>query len=182
MNSFTTGGHDVRRANAYALRLEVGIPIGRTVFSTVHFASVSGLDAAVLQAAACKIAADQKDCVIAVYNDERALAPDKYILLFRRSDGVEAIPVKPADIGGDKPLILMSEDRARQFALSEHGVLEEHPIEAATRRPRALRQAAERIASVAEFLGPLVCTGGPLPGDVFLDSRGTVTTMGGLAA
>lgn len=181
MNIFNTGRHDARRAHAYALHLELGLPIGGPAPATVNFASVNGVDGPILEAAACKVAQDGQDCVIGVYRDEDAAAPHWYILLLRHRDGVMATRVIPATTGADKPLVLVAEDRKRQFAIGESGSMEQVPIDASARRRRAHRRAAERIAVSAQALAPL-CKGGPSAGDVFLDSRGNVSTVAPLAA
>ena len=180
MNIFNTGGHDARRAHAYALHLELGLPVGRLVPS-VKFASVTGVDGPILEAAACKVAQDGQDCVIGVYRDEDATAPDWYILLLRHRDGVMATKVIPATTSADEPLVLVAEDRKRQFAIGKSGSMEQVPIDACARRGRAHRRAAERIAARARALAPF-CTGGPSAGDVFLDNQGNVTTVAPLTA
>ena len=81
----------------------------------------------------------------------------------------------------DEPLVLVAEDRQRQFAIGQAGVMEQVPLNVIARRRRSQGRAAERIAASARALGPL-CTGGPGPGDVFLDSRGNIVTMAPLAA
>ena len=176
MNTHHTCGHDVRRANASALKLELGLTLGGKVASSVCFASVTGLDGPILEAAARRVADERQDCVIAVYADEETITPDFYLLLLRHHHQVLASKVVPSSTGYQKPLVLMTEDRTRQFAIDQRGMLSELPIEAATKKPRNHRRAAERIAATADAIGPLVSTGGPLPGDVFLNSRGDVTT------
>lgn len=181
MNIFDTGGHDARRAHAFALHSQLGMPIGRPVPSTLKFASVTGVDGPILEVAACKVAQDGQDCVIGVYVDEDAAAPDWYILLQRQPGGVMATKVIPAATGPDEPLVLVAEDGKRQFAIGVSGSIEQVPIDAIARRRRAHRRAAERIAVSAQALAPF-CTGGPSAGDVFLDNRGNVTTVAPLAA
>jgi hypothetical protein len=181
MNIFNNGWHDARRAHAYALHFELGLPIGGPAPSTVKFASVTGVDGPILERAACKVAQDGQDCVIGVYRDEDAAAPDWYILLHRHPDGVMATKVIPAATGADEPLVFLAEDRQQQFAIGESGSIEQVPIDAIARRGRAHRRAAERIAARAQALAPL-CAGGPSAGDVFLDNRGNVTTVAPRAA
>ncbi|MBL45744.1 MAG: hypothetical protein CMN71_13775 [Sphingomonadaceae bacterium] len=181
MNIFTTGGHDARRAHAYALHIQLGLPIGERMPSSVKFASVTGVDGPIVEVAASKMARDGQDCVIAVYPDEHAATPDWYILLLRQPGGVMATRVFPAATGPDEPLVLVAEDRQRQFGIGEADAIEQVSITAVARRRRSQRRAAERIAASARALGPL-CTGGPGPGDVFLDSRGNIVTMASLAA
>ncbi len=181
MNTPTSGGHDARRAHAYALHIQLGLPIDDSMPSSVRFASVTGVDGAILEAAACKMARDGHDCVIAVYPDEQAVTPDWYILLLRQPAGVMATKVFPAATGPEEPLVLVAGDQQRQFAIGESGAMEQVSINAVARRRRSQRRAAERIAASARALGPL-CTGGPGPGDVFLDSRGNIVTMAPLAA
>ncbi|MEP3143550.1 hypothetical protein [Qipengyuania citrea] len=72
MNTSTTGGHDARRANAYALHLELGLPVGGTVPAAVKFASVTSIDMGILDVAACKVAESGWACVIAIYADDRS--------------------------------------------------------------------------------------------------------------
>ncbi|MEL7729850.1 hypothetical protein AAG612_09950 [Citromicrobium bathyomarinum] len=175
MNTLQTGGHDVRRANASALQLELGLALGGKVASSVCFASVTGLDELILRVAAERVAEQRQDCVIAVYADEEAVTPESYLLLLRHHHQVLASKVVPSSIGYDEPIVLMAEDRERQFAIDRRGILAELPIEAPTKRPRNHRRAAERIAATAEALGPLVGPAGARCGDVFLDSRGNVT-------
>ncbi|MEO1922841.1 MAG: hypothetical protein ABGW84_13270 [Sphingomonadaceae bacterium] len=181
MNSPTSGGHDARRAHAYALHVQLGLPIGGPTPSSVKFASVTRVDGPILEVAASKMVRDGQDCVIAVYPDEDAVTPDWYILLLRQPGGVLATRVFPAATGPDEPLVLVAEDRQRQFAIGESGVIEQMSINAVARRRRSQRRAVERIAASARALGPL-CTGGPGPCDVFLDSRGNTVTMAPLAA
>lgn len=181
MNSFTTGGHDARRANAYALHLELGLPIGRTVPAAVKFASVTGIDMGILDVAACKVAESGWACVIAIYADEEAAAPHWYMALMPHAQGVIATKVIPAALGDDQPLVLMAEDRRQQFAVSECGRLIAVPVEAAARRARSHRNAATRIAATAKTLAPF-CTGGPTPGDLFVDSAGNIRTAAPFAA
>lgn len=181
MNIPTSGGHDARRAHAYALHIQLGLPIDDPLPSSVKFASVTGVDGPILEAAACKMARDGQDCVIAVYPDEHAVTPDWYILLLRQPGGVMATKVFPAATGPKKPLVLVAEDRQRQFAIGRAGAMEQVHINSVARRRRAQRRAAQRIEASARALGPW-CTGGPGPGDVFLDSRGNIVTMAPLAA
>ncbi|MEN7536594.1 hypothetical protein [Aurantiacibacter flavus] len=171
MNTSTTGGHDARRANAYALHLELGLLTGETVPAAVKFASVTGIDMGILNVAACKVAESGWACVIAIYADEQAAAPHWYLVLMPHAEGVIAAKVIPAAIGDNEPLVLMAEDRRQQFAVSECGRLIAVPVEAAARRTRSHRNAAKRIAATAETLAPF-CMGGPTPGDLFVDSAG----------
>ncbi len=181
MNTPKSGGHDARRAHAYALHIHLGLPIDDPLPSSVKFASVTGVDGPILEVAASKMAEDGQDCVIAVYPDEDTVTPDWYILLLRQPGGVMATKVNPAAIGPDEPLVLVAEDRQRQFAIGQSGAMEQVPLNATARRRRSQRRAAERIAASARALVPL-CSGGPGPGDVFLDSRGSIVTMASLAA
>lgn len=181
MNTPTSGGHGARRAHAYALHIQLGLPIGGPLPSSVKFASVTGVDGPILEVAACKMARDGQDCVIAVYPDEDAVTPDWYILLLRQPGGVMATKVNPATTGPHEPLVLVAEDRQCQFAIGESGAIQQVSISANARRRRSQRRAAERIEASARALGPL-CTGGPGPGDIFLDSRGNIVTMAPLAA
>ncbi|KZX93924.1 hypothetical protein A3718_08375 [Erythrobacter sp. HI0019] len=181
MNTSTTGGHDARRANAYALHLELGLPIGGTVPAAVKFASVTGIDMGILDVAASKVAESGWACVIAIYADEQAAAPHWYLALMPHSEGVIATKVIPAALGDDQPLVLMAEDRRQQFAIGECGRLIAMPVEAAARRARSHRNAAKRIAATAETLAPL-CTGGPTPGDLFVDGAGNIRTAAPFAA
>ncbi|UBS32779.1 hypothetical protein LBX01_15175 [Altererythrobacter sp. N1] len=176
MNTHHTCGHDVRRANANALKLELGFTLGGKIASSVSFASITGLNGPILEAAARHVAEERQDCVIAVYADDEAVIPEFYLLLLRHHYQVLASKVVPSSTGYDDPLVLMTEDRERQFAIDQRGMLSELPIQAATKKLRNHRRAAERIAATAEAIGPLVCSGGPQPGDVFLNSRGEVTT------
>ncbi|WP_137680555.1 hypothetical protein [Aurantiacibacter suaedae] len=176
MNTHHTCGHDVRRANASALKLELGLTLGGKIASSVCFASVTGLDGPILEAAARRVAEERQDCVIAVYADDEAVTPEFYLLLLRHHFQVLASKVVPSSTGYDEPLVLMTEDRERQFAIDQRGMLSELPIEAATKKPRNHRRAADRIAATADAVRPLVSTGGQMPGDVFLNSRGVVTT------
>ena len=175
MNTSTTDGHDARRANAYALHLELGLPIGGTVPAAVKFASVTGIDMGILDVAACKVAESGWACVIAIYADEEAAAPHWYMALMPHAEGVIATKVIPAALGDDQPLVLMAEDRRQQFAVSECGRLIAVPIEAEACRKRSHRHAAKRIAATAEALVPF-CTGGHTPGDLFVDSAGNIRT------
>jgi len=181
MNTSKCGGHDARRAYAYALHVQLALPIGGPMPSSVRFASVTGVDGPILEVAARKMARDGQDCVIAVYPDEDAVIPDWHILLLRQAGGVLATRVNPAATGPDEPLVLVAEDRQRQFAIGESGAMEQVPLNAISRRRRSQRRAAERIAASARALG-LFCIGGPGPGDVFLDSRGNIVTMAPFAA
>tara|TARA_R100001129_G_scaffold135951_3_gene97433 strand:+ start:4571 stop:5116 length:546 start_codon:yes stop_codon:yes gene_type:complete len=181
MNTSTTGGHDARRANAYALHLELGLPVGVTVPAAVKFASATRIDMGILNVAACKVAESGWSCVIAIYADEQAAAPHWYLALMPHSEGVIATKVNPAAIGDDEPLVLMAEDRRQQFAVSECGRLIAVPVEAAARRTRSHRNAAKRIAATVEAIAPF-CTGGPTPGDLFVDSSGRIRTAVSSAA
>lgn len=181
MNTSTTGGHDARRANAYALHLELGLPIGGTAPAAVKFASVTGIDMGILDVAACKVAESGWACVIAIYADEEAATPHWYLALIPHSEGVIATKVIPAALGDDDPLVLMAEDRKQQFAVSECGRLIPVPVEAAARQTRSHRNAAKRIAVTTETLAPF-CTGGPTPGDLFVDSSGKIRTAAPFAA
>ncbi|GMN03763.1 hypothetical protein [Erythrobacter sp. MTPC3] len=181
MNTSTTGGHDARRANAYALHLELGLPAEGTVPAAVKFASVTGIDMGILDAAVCKVAESGWACVIAIYADEGAAAPHWYLALMPHAEGIIATKVNPAAIGDDEPLVLMAEDRRQQFAVSECGRLVEVPVEAAARRTRSHRNAAKRIAATAETLAPF-CAGGPSPGDLFVDSAGNIRNAAPFAA
>ena len=181
MNTPTTGGHDARRANAYALHLELGLPVGGTVPAAVKFASVTGIDMGILDVAACRVAERGWACVIAIYAHEGAAAPHWYLALMPHAEGIIATKVIPAALGDDEPLVLMAEDRRQQFAVSECGRLMAVPVEAAARRTRSHRNAAERIAATAEALVPF-CTGGPTPGDLFVDSSGNIRTAAPFSA
>lgn len=181
MNISTTGGHDARRANAYALHLELGLPIGGTVPAAVKFASVTGIDMGILNVAACKVAESGWACVIAIYADEEAAAPHWYMALMPHAEGVIATKVIPAAVDDDEPLVLMAEDRRQQFAVSECGRLIAVPVEAVARRARSHRNAAKRIAATANTLAPF-CAGGPTPGDLFVDSSGKIRTAAPFAA
>ena len=181
MNPPPPGGHDARRANAYALHLELGLPVGVTVPAAVKFASATRIDMGILNVAACKVAESGWSCVIAIYADEQAAAPHWYLALMPHSEGVIATKVNPAAIGDDEPLVLMAEDRRQQFAVSECGRLIAVPVETAARQRRSHRRAAKRIAATAEALAPF-CTGGPTPGDLFVDSSGRIRTAVSSAA
>ncbi len=181
MNTSTTGGHDARRANAYALHLELGLPVGGTVPAAVKFASVTGIDMGILNVAACKVAESGWACVIAIYADEEAAAPHWYLAMMPHAEGVIATKVIPAALGDDGPLVLMTEDRRQQFAVSECGRLIAVPVETAARQRRSHRRAAKRIAATAEALAPF-CTGGPTPGDLFVDSSGNIRNAAPFAA
>ena len=181
MNTSTTGGHDARRANAYALHLELGLPVGGTVPAAVKFASVTGIDMGILNVAALKVAESCWACVIAIYADEEAAAPQWYMALMPHSEGVIATKVIPAALGDDQPLVLMAEDRGQQFAVGECGRLIAVPVEAVARRARSHRNAAKRIAATAETLAPF-CTGEPSPGDIFVDSAGNIRTAAPFSA
>ncbi|BBC72637.1 conserved hypothetical protein [Altererythrobacter sp. B11] len=181
MNTSTSGGHDARRANAYALHLELGLPIGGAAPAAVKFASVTGIDKGILDVAACRVAESGWACVIAIYADEEAAAPHWYLALVPHAEGVIATKVIPAAIGDGDPLVLMTEDRRQQFAVSECGHLIAVPVEAAARRARSHRNAAKRIAATAETLAPF-CTGEPSPGDLFVDSAGNIRTAAPFAA
>ena len=112
---------------------------------------------------------------------EDAAAPHWYLALMPHAEGVIATKVNPAAIGDNKPLVLMAEDRRQQFAVSECGRLIAVPVEAAARRTRSHRNAAKRIAATVEAIAPF-CTGGPTPGDLFVDSSGRIRTAVSSAA
>lgn len=99
MNTSTTGGHDARRANAYALHLELGLPAGGNVPAAVKFASVTGIDMGILDVAALKVAESGWACVIAIYANEHAAAPHWYMALMPHAEGVIATKVIPAEPG-----------------------------------------------------------------------------------
>ena len=83
MNTQHTCGHDVRRANAIALKLELGLTLGGKIASSVCFASITGLDGPILEAAARRIGEERQDCVIAVYTDDEAVIPEFCLLLLQ---------------------------------------------------------------------------------------------------
>jgi hypothetical protein len=74
-------------------------------------------------------------------------------------DGIGLVRVEPACVGTEKPLVLVTMDRSRQFDIDERGVLREVAVKKVATRRRARVRAACRIAAAAEAVGPLLEAG-----------------------
>ncbi|AKM08454.1 hypothetical protein [Pelagerythrobacter marensis] len=159
MNNTQVGGLRAHRANALALRLELGLPETSTGTSAITFGCVSAATLPVMEALACKAAEDRQDAVFAVYSSPSDTSPAWYFLVFRMLDGIGLVRVEPACVGAEKPLVLVTMDRSRQFDIDERGVLREVAVEKAATRRKARIRAESRIAAAVEAVGPLLESG-----------------------
>mgnify|MGYP003131694971 CR=1 FL=1 len=159
MNNTQVGGLAAHRANALALRLELGLPETGTGTSAINFGCVGAATLPVMEALARRAAEDRQDAVFAVYNSPGDTSPAWYFLVFRMLDGIGLVRVEPACVGAEKPLVLVTMDHSRQFEIDERGVLREVAVKKAATRRRARVRAAGRIGAAAEAVGPLLDTG-----------------------
>lgn len=159
MNEPQAGGPRAHRTNALALRLELGLPVTGTGTSAVIFGALDEASLPVMEGIARKAAQDRQDAVFAVYGPDDDVTPAWYFLVFRMLDGIGLLRVNPACAGADSPLVLVTMDNRRQFAIDERGVLREVAVQTKATRTKALRHAAERVAARAATLGPVFETG-----------------------
>ena len=159
MNKPQAGGLEAHRANALALRLELGLPVTATGTSAVTFGGVVTASLPVMENIARKTADDRQDAVFAVYNTDADTKPAWYFLVFRMLDSIGMVRVEPVCIGAEKALVLVTLDRSRQFAIDGRGVLTETPVHKASRRPGAFARAELRIAAAAQALAPVLKAG-----------------------
>ena len=159
MNEPQAGGPQVHRANALALRLELGLPVTGTGTSAVTFGALEEATLPVIEGIARKAAEDRQDAVFAVYGLDDDRTPAWYFLVFRMLEGVGLMRVNPACRGTDSPLVLLTMDNSRQFAIDERGVFREVSVEKKATRTKALRRGADRIAATAATLGPVFESG-----------------------
>lgn len=159
MNFTQAGGREAHRANALALRLELGLPVTGTGTSAITFGGIECVSWPILEGIARKAGEDRQDAVFAVYDGEDKSIPAWYFLVFRMLTGIGVVKVIPASIGAVHPLVLVTEDGSRQFDIDERGVLREVRVTKAATRPRACQRAANRIAQTAGTLGPVLDAG-----------------------
>lgn len=159
MNDIQVGGLPAHRANALALRLELGLPETGTGTSAITFGCVSAATLPVMEALARKAAEDRQDAVFAVYSSPGDTSPAWYFLVFRMLDGIGLVRVEPTCIGAEKPLVLVTLDRSRQFDIDQRGVLREVAVKKAATRRQARVRAEKRIAAASEAVGPLLDSG-----------------------
>ena len=159
MNAPQAGGPQAHRTNALALRLELGLPVCGTGTSAVTFGALDGASLPVMEGIARKAAEDRQDAVFAVYGPDDDTTPAWYFLVFRMLDGIGLVRVNPACVGADSPLVLLTMDNSRQFAIDERGVLREVAVEKKATRAKALRSGVDRISATAATLGPVFETG-----------------------
>ncbi len=159
MNKPQAGGLEVHRANALALRLELGMPAVATGTSAVPFGGVVTASLPVMEGIARKASDDRQDAVFAVYNSDTDTKPAWYFLVFRMLDSIGMVRVEPVCIGAEKALALVTVDRSRQFAIDGRGILREMKVTKASKRSTATARAERRIAVAAEALAPVLETG-----------------------
>lgn len=159
MNEPLAGGPQAHRANALALRLELGLPVTGTGTSAVIFGALDEASLPVMEGIARKAAIDRQDAVFAVYGPDDDKTPAWYFMVFRMLDGIGLIRVNPACAGAGRPLALLTMDNRRQFAIDERGVLREVAVDKKATRTKALRRSADRIAARAATLGPVFESG-----------------------
>lgn len=159
MNNIQVGGLRAHRANALALRLELGLPETGTGTSAITFGCVSAATLPVMDALARKAAEDRQDAVFAVYSSPSDTSPAWYFVVFRMLDGIGLVRVEPACIGSERPLVLVTMDHSRQFDIDVRGVLREVAVKKVATRRQARVRAEKRIAAAAEAVGPLLESG-----------------------
>jgi hypothetical protein len=95
MNNSQAGGLEAHRANALALRLELGLPAIATGTSAVTFGGVVTASLPVMEGIARKASDDRQDAVFAVYNTDSDTKPAWYFLVFRMMDSIGMVRVEP---------------------------------------------------------------------------------------
>ena len=160
MNYTQAGGLDAHRANALALRLEMGLPVTGTAASCLAFGGIENVTWPVLEGIARKAGEDKQDAVFAVYSDEDyPNSPSWYFLVYRMLSGIAVMKVHPAHLANGEPLVLVTDDGSRQFAIDERGVLSEVPVQKRATKKMARARAAVRISVTAGTLGPVLDAG-----------------------
>lgn len=158
MNTTQIGGREAYRANALALRLELGLPAADTETAAITFGGITVVSLPVLEGMAHKAVKDGQDAIVAVYDREDDETPAWYFLVLRMLAGVCVVKVHPASVGKDKPLVLVTEDGTRQFEIDGRGALREIPVDATARQSRARKRAANRIAAKVGMFGAVLNT------------------------
>jgi len=182
MNNTQAGGLEAHRANALALRLELGLPVTATSTSAVTFGGVVTASLPVMEGIARKAADDRQDAVFAVYNTDTDTKPAWYFLVFRMLDSIGMVRIEPVCIGAEKALVLVTMDRSRQFAIDGRGILREMTVAKATKRSRATARAERRIAASAEALAPVLMAGAWKASTFAFQSDGTAVPVDTAAA
>ncbi|GMM92494.1 hypothetical protein [Qipengyuania sp. MTN3-11] len=182
MNKPQAGGLEAHRANALALRLELGLPVTATGTSAVTFGGVVTASLPVMEGIARKASTDRQDAVFAVYNTDADTRPAWYFLVFRMLDSIGMVRVEPVCIGAEKALVLVTLDRSRQFAIDGRGILREMPVGKASKRSGAFARAELRIAAAAEALAPVLKTGAWKATPFAFQSDGTAVPVDTAAA
>ena len=182
MNNSRAGGLEAHRANALALRLELGLPAIATGTSAVTFGGVVTASLPVMEGIARKASDDRQDAVFAVYNTDSDTKPAWYFLVFRMMDSIGMVRVEPVCIGAEKALVLVTMDRSRQFAIDGRGILREMKVAKATKRSGTLAQAERRIAAAAEALAPVLKTGAWKADTFAFQADGTAVPVNNAAA
>jgi len=160
MNNSQAGGLDAHRANALALRLEMGLPVTGTTSAAITFGGIQSVTWPILEGIARKAAEDRQDAIFAVYSDERFPdAPAWYFLVYRMLDSVAMVKVHPAHVAKNEPLVLVTDDGTRQFAADERGVLREMPVQKKATKQMAHSKAAIRIKVTADNLDEVLESG-----------------------
>ncbi|MEL7831338.1 hypothetical protein AAG604_04120 [Citromicrobium bathyomarinum] len=160
MNDTQTGGREAHRANALALRLEMGLPVSGTGTSAITFGGIESVTWPVLEGIARKAGEDRQDAIFAVYSDETyPTSPAWYFLVYRMLTGIAVMKVHPAHVAINEPLVLVTEDCSRQFAADERGVLREVPVQKKATKAMAHARAAVRVSVTAGTLGDVLDSG-----------------------
>jgi len=159
MNNTQAGGLEAHRANALALRLELGLPVTGTT-SAVTFGGIQSVTWPILEGIARKADEDRQDAIFAVYDDEDyPTSPSWYFLVYRMLTGVAVVKVHPVHIAIGKPLVLVTEDGSRQFDIDERGMLREVAVQKKATKKTARARAAVRVSVTAGRLGDVLDTG-----------------------